>query len=114
MPSERAARPYRFFAPELGIIVHDFTHQLLDQLLADRTSLVSSATVFAMATITSSASSVSTLSDPPAGARETTPGLSRHGGGPRGATGGNYVRAPRVLATAGQRGAYAQISATGP
>ena len=42
-------------------------HQLFDQLLADRAILlaVSSATVFAIASITSSASPVSTFSEPP-------------------------------------------------
>jgi hypothetical protein len=31
-----------FFSTKLGIIVHDFAHQLLDQLLADRTILTAS------------------------------------------------------------------------
>ena len=35
MPSDRAARPCHFLSPELSIIVHNFTHQLFDQLLAD-------------------------------------------------------------------------------
>ena len=39
MPSLRAARPCRFFAPELGIMVHNLAHQLFDQLLSDRTIL---------------------------------------------------------------------------
>ena len=34
MPGDRAARPCGFFAPELSIIVHDFMHQVLDQLLS--------------------------------------------------------------------------------
>ena len=34
MPGDRAARPCRFFAPELSIIVHNFTHQVLNQLLS--------------------------------------------------------------------------------
>ena len=42
MPSDRAARPCRFFAPELSIIVHDFPHQLFDQLLSDRAVLMAS------------------------------------------------------------------------
>ena len=58
MPSDRGARPCRLFAPELCIVVHDFTHQLFDQLLTTTPSwlLVSSTTVFATATITSSPS----------------------------------------------------------
>ena len=34
MPGDRAARPCRFFAPEHSIIIHDFMHQVLDQLLS--------------------------------------------------------------------------------
>ena len=42
MPGERAARPRGFFAPELSIIVHDFTHQVLDQLLSHPAVLLAS------------------------------------------------------------------------
>ena len=42
MPSDRAARPCRFYAPELSVIVHDFMHQLFDQLLSDRAVLMAS------------------------------------------------------------------------
>jgi hypothetical protein len=42
MPGDRAARPCRFFAPELSIIVHNFTHQVLDQLLSHSAVLLAS------------------------------------------------------------------------
>ena len=42
MPDDRAARPCGFFAPELSIIVHDFTHQVLDQLLSHPAVLLAS------------------------------------------------------------------------
>ena len=51
---------------KLVIIVHYPQHQVLDHLLPDVAScwLVSSATVFAIASMTSSASPATTLSDP--------------------------------------------------
>ena len=39
MPSDRTARPCRFFGPELVVIVHNFAHQLFDELLADQAQL---------------------------------------------------------------------------
>ena len=42
MPGDRAARPCRFFAPELSIIVHNFMHQVLDQLLSHPAVLLAS------------------------------------------------------------------------
>jgi hypothetical protein len=42
MPGDRAARPCRIFAPELSIIVHNFTHQVLDQLLSHPAVLLAS------------------------------------------------------------------------
>ena len=56
----------RLFTAKLGVVVHNLAHQLLNHLLADD-ALVSSATVFATASITSFASSVSTLSEPAVG-----------------------------------------------
>ena len=80
----------RLFTAKLGVVAH----QLLDHLLADEPTcwLVSSATVFATASITSSASAVSTLSEPacpiPCGPKS----LSRGGGGR------NYSRADETVA----------------
>ena len=51
----------RLFTAKLGIIVHYLPHQLLDHLLADDRILL---TVFAIASMTSSASAVSTLPEP--------------------------------------------------
>jgi hypothetical protein len=68
MPSMRPNCICRVFSTKLSIIVHYFTHQCSISCCRITPSwpLVNSATVFATASITSSASSVSTLSDPPA------------------------------------------------
>ena len=42
MPGDRAAGPCRFFAPKLSIIVHNFTCQVLDQLLSHPAVLLAS------------------------------------------------------------------------
>jgi hypothetical protein len=39
VPSVRAAYTCRVVATKLSVIVHDFTHQLFDQVLADHTVL---------------------------------------------------------------------------
>ena len=51
---------------KFGVVTDDCMHQVFDQLPSNGPScwLVSSATVFAIASMTSSASALSTLSDP--------------------------------------------------
>ena len=80
---------------ELAVVVHYPTRQVFDQLLADHACwLVSSATVFAIASITSSASPVSTLPEPACPIPQSWSQEPVHvGGGCR-----NYSRAGETVA----------------